>query len=119
MKFKFIVSPHEHEPGSVFKDAVCHGVYIEVGDDPTFEWFQEHELEGNGYTVLALIDSLCRSDLKDDLKKYKMEAEADNAWVYGRDKDAIDRLIKKFKEATKTEDGVKLLIKNASKKLLE
>ncbi len=48
-----------------------------------------------------------------------MEAEADNAWVYGRDKDAIDRLIEKFKEATKTEDGVKLLIKNASKKLLE
>lgn len=58
----------------------------------------------------------CKSELKDDLKKYKMEAEADNAWVYGRDKEAIDRFVKKFRAATKTEAGVKLLIKNASKK---
>lgn len=119
MKFNFVISPHEYEPGTVFKDAICHGVYVEVGDDETFEWFQEHELEGNGYTVLALIDSLCKSELKEDLKKYKMEAEADNAWVYGRDKEAIDRFVKKFRAATKTEAGVKLLIKNASKKLLE
>ena len=119
MKLKFSISPHEYEPGSVFEDAVCHGAYFEVGDEETFEWFQDQDLEGNGYTVLALLDSLSRGQLKKDRKKYKMEAEADNAWVYGKDKDAIDRLIKAFNTAAKTKSGIKELIAKASKKLLE
>ena len=119
MKFRFKISPQEHEAGSVFPDAVCHGAYFEVGDDATFEWFQEQELEGNGYTILALLDSLSRTQLKEDRKKYKMEAEADNAWVYGKEKDAIEQIIKAFKAATKTEAGILELIKKANKKLLE
>lgn len=119
MKPKFKISPHEYEMGTPFKDAVCYGVYIEVGDEATAEWFQDQDLEGNGYTVLALIDSLCRAELKEDRKKYQMEAEADNAWVYGRDKEAMDRFVQKFKAVTKTEAGVQQLINKASKKLLE
>ena len=51
--------------------------------------------------------------------KYEMEAEADNTWVYGREKDPIDRLLAKFQEATKDEAGIKRLIENADDDLLE
>lgn len=115
----FTISPHRYEPGTVFEDAVCHGAYFEVGSEATVEWFAAYELQGNGYTVLALLDSLSRTQLKADRKKYAMEAEADNAWVYGQDQEAIERFIAAFKAATSTEAGVLELMKKASKKLLE
>ena len=48
-----------------------------------------------------------------------MEAEADNTWVYGRDKAPIDRLVAKFNECARDEAGIRRLIKNASKDMLE
>ena len=119
MDFAFSVQQHEHKAGTVFDDAVCHGVYIEVGSDECEQWFNEQGLEGNGYTILALVDSLCRLDLLDDKGKYEMEAEADNTWVYGRDKAPIDRLVAKFKECASDETGIRRLMENASKDLLE
>jgi len=119
MRFEFAIEPHKYEPGSVFKNAPCYGVYIQVGSDETYDWFQQQGLEGNGYTILGLVDSLCRLKLQDDIGKYKMEAEADNAWVYGRKKEPIDRLIEKFKEMTADEDGLKKLIENASSDMLD
>ena len=119
MTFDFKISPHQYEAGTVFDDAPCHGAYIEVGAEATYEWFQEQGFEGNGYTILALVDSLCKLDLKDDIENYEMEAEADNTWVYGREKAPIDRLLERFQEATKDEAGVKRLIENASDELME
>jgi hypothetical protein len=66
MKFDFVISPHEYEAGSVFDDAPCYGAYIEVGSAETYEWFRERGFEGNGYTILALVDSLCRLEPGDD-----------------------------------------------------
>ena len=114
MIFDFVISPHEYKAGSVFDDAVCYGAYIEVGNDETCEWFREQGLEGNGYTILALLGSLCELELKDDAGKYQMEAEADNAWVYGREKAPIDRLLASFNQAIADEAGVRRLIENAS-----
>jgi hypothetical protein len=119
MTFDFVISTHEYEAGSVFDDATCFGAYIEVGSDETYEWFQEQGFEGNGYTILALVDALCKLELKDDSGKYEMEAEADNTWVYGREKAPIDRLLAKFLEATKDEAGIRRLIENASYDLME
>jgi hypothetical protein len=119
MKLNFLISPHQYEAGSVFEDAICYGVYIEVGDDETYEWFVEQGLEGNGYTILALVDSLCKLELENNAEQYEMEAEADNTWVYSREKHPINRLIEKFGEATKDERGVRRLIENASHDLLE
>jgi hypothetical protein len=119
MTFDFAISTHEYEAGSVFEDAACYGAYIEVGSDETFVWFQEQGFEGNGYTILALVDALCKLELKDDAGKYEMEAEADNTWVYGREKAPIDRLLARFREATKDKDGVKRLIEYASDDLME
>ena len=119
MKFEFSISPHEYEPGTVFDDATCYGAYIEIVDEATQEWFRQHGFEGNGYTALALVDSLCRLELKDDEGKYEMEAEADNTWVYGREKAPVDRLLAKFAEISKDEAGVSKLIKNASDELME
>jgi len=119
LTFDFVITPHEYEAGSVLDDAICYGAYIEVGSDETYEWFQEQGLEGNGYTVLALVDSLCRLELGDEAAQIQMEAEADNAWVYGPQKAAIDRLLAKFAQVTQDEAGVKRLIEHASKDLLE
>ncbi|MCJ7701849.1 MAG: immunity 51 family protein [Anaerolineales bacterium] len=119
MKFEFAIKPHEYEPGIVFEDAACHGVYIEVGSDDTYDWFRKQGLEGNGYTVLGLVDSLCRLKLQEDTGKYLMEAEADNTWVYGREKEPIDRLVDEFREMTADEAGVKRLIENASSGMLD
>jgi hypothetical protein len=119
MTFDFVISPHEYEAGTVFKDATCYGVYIEIGSDETFNWFQEQGFEGNGYTLLALVESLCKLTLKDVIDKYEMEAEVDNTWVYSREKQPIDRLIEAFREATNSEDGIKHLIDNASDELME
>jgi hypothetical protein len=119
MTFDFIISPHKYDAGSVFDDAPCFGAYIEVGSDETYEWFQEQGFEGNGYTILALVDSLCRLELKDDAGKYEMEAEADNTWVYGKEKAPIDRLLAGFAEATKDEAGIRRLIDHASDDLME
>jgi hypothetical protein len=119
MIFDFDISTHEYETGSVFEDATCFGAYIEVGSDKTYEWFQEQGFEGNGYTILALVDALCKLELKDDAGKYEMEAEADNTWVYGREKAPIDRLLARFQEVTKDKAGVKMLIENANDDLME
>ena len=119
MTFNFVVSPHEYEAGSVFDDSTCYGAYIEVGSDETFEWFRERGFEGNGYTILALVDSLCKLELEEDAGKYEMEAEADNTWVYGREKAPIDRLLAKFEQATADEAGVTRLIENADVDLIE
>ena len=64
MTFNFVISTHEYEAGPVFEDAICYGAYIEVGSDETYEWFRERGFEGNGYTILALVDALCKLDLK-------------------------------------------------------
>lgn len=119
MTFDFFISTHEYEAGSVYDDATCYGATIELGSDETFEWFQEQGLEGNGYTILALVDSLCKLELRGDAGKYEMEAEADNTWVHGREKAPIDRLLAKFQEATKDAAGVERLIANADDDLLE
>jgi hypothetical protein len=121
MMFNFIISPHAYEAGTVYEDSTCHGAYIEVGDDETYEWFQAqgYEDEGNGYTILALVDSLCRLELMEDLGKVEMEAEADNTWVYSREKAPIDRLIAAFEQATADEAGVRRLIENADVDLME
>lgn len=119
MQLSFIYSHHAYEGGSIFEDAICHGVYIEVGDAATITWFQKQGLQGNGYTVLALIDALCRTELTDDREKYAMEAEADNAWVYGRDPAAIERLVHRFKANTATIAGVEKLIKAANAEFIE
>jgi hypothetical protein len=119
MTFDFSISSHEYEAGSVYEDATCYGAYIEVGNDQTYEWFQEHGFEGNGYTILALVEALCKLELKDDAGKYEMEAEADNTWVYGREKAPIDRLLARFQEVTIDEAGVNRLIEHASDDLME
>jgi hypothetical protein len=119
MTFDFVISPHEYEAGSVFDDAPCYGAYIEVGSDETYEWFRERGFEGNGYTILALVDSLYRLELGDDAGKYQMEAEADNTWVYGPEKAPIDRLLERFRAVTKDEAGVERLIEHASDELME
>jgi hypothetical protein len=117
--FDFVISPHEYKAGAVFDDAPCYGAYIEVGSDETYEWFRERGLEGNGYTILALVDALCRLELPNDASKYQMEAEADNTWVYGPEKAPIERLVATFDQVTKDEAGVKRLIEHASDDLLE
>jgi hypothetical protein len=48
-----------------------------------------------------------------------MEAEADNTWVYGREKAPIDRLLAAFEQATADEAGVRRLIENADADLME
>jgi len=119
MTFDFLISTHAYEAGSVFDDAICYGAYIEVGSDETYEWFQDQGLEGNGYTILALVDALFKLELADEAGEYEMEAEADNTWVYGREKAPIDRLLAKFREVTKDAAGLKHLIENANADLLE
>lgn len=119
MQLSFIYTQHAYEPGSIFEDAICHGVYIEVGDTAAIAWFQKQGLQGNGYTVLALIAALCRTELADDHEKYAMEAEADNAWVYGRDQAAIERLVNHFKATTATVAGIEKLIAAANPEFLE
>lgn len=119
MQLSFIYSHHAYERGSIFEDAICHGVYIEIGDAASITWFQKQGLQGNGYTVLALIDALCRTALADDREKYTMEAEADNAWVYGRDPAAIARLVTRFQANTATVAGVEKLLQAATEELLE
>lgn len=119
MTFNFIISPHEYEAGSVFEDSTCYGAYIEVGDDETYEWFQAQGFEGNGYTILALVDSLCKLELQADAGKYEMEAEADNTWVYGREKASIDRLLAAFKQATADGAGIRRLVEHADVDLME
>ena len=119
MEFEFSIQPHKYEPGVVFENAPCHGVYIEVGNDDTYDWFQEQGLEGNGYTILALVDALCRLKLKADAGKYQMEAEADNTWVYGRELEPINRLVAAFRLMTADEASLKILIESASRSLLE
>jgi hypothetical protein len=121
MTFHSTISPHEYKAGTVFDDATCYGAYIEVGSDETYEWFREQGLEGNGCTILALVDSLCKLELKEDTGKYRMEAEAgaENTWVYGREKAPIDRLLVAFDGATKDEASVKRLVANASDDLME
>lgn len=119
MKFEFVITAHEYESGSIFEDSPCHGVYIEVGSDDTYNWFRQQGLEGNGYTIFGLVDSLCRLELQDDLGKYVMEAEADNTWVYGREKEPITRLVEKFKSAIADEAGIKKLIDHANPDMLE
>lgn len=118
MNLNFKISPHEYAAGQIFDDAPCHGAYIEVGDELTYEWFQSKGYEGNGYTVLALVESLRRTELHDE-DQYKMEAEADNAWVYGPKKEPIDRFLSVFVTATATEEGVLKLIENASDEFME
>lgn len=119
MQLSFLYSRHAYESGTIFADAVCHGVYIEIGDAATLTWFQTQGLQGNGYTVLALLDALCRTELADDRELYVMEAEADNAWVYGRDPAAIERLVTHFQATTATVAGVEKLIQAATEELLE
>ena len=119
MSFNFMIQRAEYKPGELFDDNNGFGAYFEVGDDPTYEWLQEKGFDGNGYTVLGLIDSMCRLDLTTDAGKYEMEAEADNAWVYGQDKDAIERLIAKFEECTANADGINRLIENGDEEILE
>ena len=97
MMLEFVIKAHEYELGTVFEDALCYGVYIQVGSDDTYNWFRKQGLEGNGYTILGLVDSLCRLKLQDDIGKYEIEAEADNTWVYGREKEPIDRLVEKLR----------------------
>ncbi len=113
MIFDFIISPHEYKAGTVFDDAACYGAYIEMGNDETYEWFREQGFEGNGYTILALVSSLCKLELQDDAGKYQMEAEADNTWVYGREKAPIDRLLARFDQVAASKEGVRKLIENA------
>ena len=49
---------------------------------------------GLGFShFVAQMDAVGRTQLKADRKKYKLEAEADNAWAYGRDQEAIERLV--------------------------
>jgi len=115
----FVISTHAYKPGTVYEDATCYGAYIEVGNDETYEWFQEQGLEGNGYTVLALVDALCRLDLGDDAGQYQMEAEADNTWVYSREQAPIERLLAKFREAAQNQAGIQRLIEHARDELLE
>ena len=117
--FDFIISPHEYEAGSVFDDTPCYGAYIEVGSDETYEWFRERGFEGNGYTILALVEALCRLELGDDAGRVQIEAEADNAWVYGPEKAPIDRLLAKFDQLTQAEAGIRRLIEHADDNLLE
>ena len=119
MAFDFVISPHEYPAGSVFDDAICYGAYIEMGSDETYEWFRALGFEGNGYTILALVDSLCRLELGDDAARVQMEAEADNAWVYGPEKAPIDRLLVTFEQATQDEAGVRRLVEHASDDLME
>jgi hypothetical protein len=119
MEFDFAISTHQYKAGTLFDAAACYGAYIEVGSDETYEWFREQGFEGNGYTILALVDSLCKLELQEDAGKYHMEAEADNTWVYGTDKTAIDRLLAAFEGATENAAGVKRLIANASEALME
>lgn len=119
MNFNFIISKHEYAPGVVFDDSNCYGAYIEVGNDETYEWFQKEGLEGNGYTILALLHSLANLEFKEKSKEIEMEAEADNAWVYSRQKAFIAEFLHKFDEIAKTEAGIKKLIKHASNDLIE
>jgi hypothetical protein len=119
MNFDFIVSTHEYKAGVVFDDGDCYGAYVEVGNDETFEWFQDHGLEGNGYTILALLHSLGNLEFKDEINSIEMEAEADNAWVYSRQKPLTDEFLSKFEEIAKTEKGIKKLIEHASSDLIE
>ncbi|MCP4140848.1 MAG: hypothetical protein GY755_11255 [Chloroflexi bacterium] len=119
MIFNFIVSKHEYKIGIVFDDAICYGAYIEVGNDETYEWFQAKGFEGNGYTILALVHSLCELEFKEDVNNIEMEAEADNTWVYSREKHLIDQLLEKFEEISKAEKGIQKLIKYGSSDLLE
>ena len=118
MNLKFKVSLHEYPAGDIFDDEPCHGAYIEVGDDATYEWFRAKGYEGNGYTVLALVESLRRTQLK-DIGQYEMEAEADNTWIYGPKKEPIERFLVAFESSTATEEGVLALIEKSSKKLME
>lgn len=119
MKFDFDVQQEEWEAGTLFDDAVGYGAYFQVGSNECEQWLQDQGLEGNGYTILGLVESLCRLELSEDQGKYEMEAEADNTWVYGRDKSAVDRLVAKFNDCTKDEAGVQRLIKNGSEDYLE
>jgi hypothetical protein len=119
MKLHFIISMHKYEVGTVFDDGFCYGAYIEVGNDETFHWFQAQGYEGNGYTILALVNALCKSEMPEELNKIEMEAEADNTWVYSREKKLIDDLIEKFVESTRNVDNVKRLLKYANPELLE
>ncbi len=118
MNLNFKISTHEYPAGEIFDNDPCYGAYIEVDDEATYEWFKSKGYEGSGYTVLALVESLRRTELHDK-DQYEMEAEADNTWVYGPKKKPIDCLLSAFAAATATEEGVLKLIENASDEFME
>lgn len=81
--------------------------------DETVRWFEEQGLMGNGYTLDALIDSICRSELADVYDQLEFSPEADSALVSSRNETAIKRLVVLMKKMLSDPAAIRLALEKA------
>jgi hypothetical protein len=67
---------------------------MEPGGTDAAYWdiFEEHDLDGGGYTWQGLVASLVQLQLPEASSKIKIGAEADNAYVDSMDKEVLESI---------------------------
>ena len=88
---------------------------MEPSDETQHYWdlFEEHGLQGGGYTWQGIIESLVRMCMPGVCELVEVGAEADNAYVVCRDRAVIESLSQMIEEAIRDRDLLKNVIENA------
>lgn len=63
-----------------------------AADASYWEVFEDHELQGGGYTWQGLIESLVKMRMPDSIASLEIAAEADNAYVNSSDRGMLEQL---------------------------
>lgn len=86
-------------------------------DEPTYQLFDEYELQGGGYTWEGILRSLVGLRMPEAASQLNVGAEADNAYVYCRDRALLERLERTVRAAIADHSLLRQAIESADETL--
>jgi hypothetical protein len=101
----------------IFDDDGRFCLTIMDADESTYALFDERELQGGGYTWEGIVRSLVDMHMPDALPKLDIGAEADNMYIYTKDKQLLEDVAKLVRSAIADQDLLIAAIDHAGEDL--
>jgi len=94
-----------------------HCLTIMDASEQSYEIFDEHELQGGGYTWEGIVHALIRTNMPEAAQNLDIGAEADNAYVYSASEAPLATLQKLILKADGDSEFLRFAIANADENL--